>query len=568
MEPLIEPTAAEETPSSQLGALLIVVSVVSTILAHLGLNSITAGCLNPIAINGVASGHVTSLMISEMTTIDSKRASFLKLVYIIVFVVAAITTRTLISYSGGETGIGAGVMNQICTGVLGLNKDKMEQFQGWSCFCQDEEKAKLQTYIGLFSVVYLVLGVMICNQTSSRPWDFTKVLNIDIRRAGLSESSVIPKGIKNVFAALTIGATSDFRCLIQFVGFLYISTTLLLNNETLICFLFECVIVQSNGVPNIAIVVVSTILNLVLFYFFIVITARHLRQLAAARYSNMILLDGSDARRLRGIGFLDVLLRGQSCMLEGAVPKDQTASKKSDKKPSQPEDSLVIEQGVTNTNLGPREAFEKAIAGGFVHFLCMTVVGLAYNQSPASLQGLMTGISRATRAKKSQSMKVGVMLMGKLEVATESQTVLPSSNPTVLVRESGWGVATSFQLKPRFRYGGCCPNKLGIRERDNWGRVAQARAFPLIASGPCEHSCGSNLLSKTRTPYANWTIDGTRSGMVRSNFGFPSGNLSMWRPRSSFRVFLRSERQLGLEISTIGGLFWIQTFQRSSSSAC
>lgn len=246
-EPLIEPTAAEETPSSQLGicdgksefldgALLIVVSVVSTILAHLGLNSITAGCLNPIAIGGVASGHVTSLMISEMTTIDSKRASFLKLVYIIVFVVAAITTRTLISYSGGETGIGAGVMNQICTGVLGLNKDKMEQFQGWSCSSQDEEKAKLQTYIGLFSVVYLVLGVMICNQTSSRPWDFTKVLNIDIRRAGLSESSVIPKGIKNVFAALTIGATSDFRCLIQFVGFLYISTTLLLNNETLICF--------------------------------------------------------------------------------------------------------------------------------------------------------------------------------------------------------------------------------------------------------------------------------------------------------------------------------------------
>ena len=115
-------------------------------------------------------------------------------------------------------------------------------------------------------------------------------------------------------------------------------------------------------------------------------------------------------------------------MLEGAVPKDQTASKKSEGKASQPEDSLVVEQGQANTNLGPREAFEKAISGGLVHFLCMTVVGLAFNQSPASLRGLV-GISRATRAKKSQSMKVGVMLMGKLEVATESQTVLPSSNP-------------------------------------------------------------------------------------------------------------------------------------------
>lgn len=207
------------------------------------------------------------------------------------------------------------------------------------------------------------------------------------------------------------------------------------GDETLVCFLFQCILVLSDEEPGVAIIVVSAIINIILYYFFVVVTLRHSRLLSGSRYSSIFLLDGSESRRLRGAGYLDVVLRGQPSLIEGCVPKDQATVKPGDKTNSQVDDALVSENNETNSNLGPRDVADRAFASGLVGFICYTIIGIAFNQSPSALRG-QENISRATRGKKSQSIKTGITLMGKLEIPRESQNVLPASKGTALIRIS------------------------------------------------------------------------------------------------------------------------------------
>ena len=78
---------------------------------------------------------------------------------------------------------------------------------------------------------------------------------------------------------------------------------------------------------------------------------------------------------------------------------------------------------------------ERALSMGLVGYMIYTILGLAFNPSPAALRAVK-GLSRATRGKLTQSLLAGKGLLKRLAFQKESQNVLPASNPSATVRVS------------------------------------------------------------------------------------------------------------------------------------
>ena len=99
-----------------------------------------------------------------------------------------------------------------------------------------------------------------------------------------------------------------------------------------------------------------------------------------------------------------------------------------------------------NTNLGPREQFERATREGLAVWCLWSLLGVAHIVSPAALRGESTG-SRATGRAPSQVALAGRKFLSRLGVGRDSQNVLSSSNPTSSLRAAlGSSTNTGFQL--------------------------------------------------------------------------------------------------------------------------
>ena len=417
------------------GSLLIVISMISLILSKVGLVVFVSEWMLPVTMGILLAGHSTSYLLKNLGKTGWKAQFSLNALYFAILFITAVGSSFAMSLFGEENGLGKNTMAGICSKMKLQKPESDTKFSGWMCYPEDKAFAEAQCSVGVCCIIFLQIGTTICSQASNQPWSFTRVLPSDIRRSILAENSLVPKNLKDIVAGVTIGGFNDFRGFLLFLSLVNFSLTLLFCGETFLCFLSQCVLVQSESEPNVVIVILSSLFNMVFYYFSVVIFLRHSRFLASNRYSSILLLDGSESRRLRGAGYLDVVLRGQSSLIEGRVPMDQTSVKSENKPRDQKVDALVSESNEANSNLGPRDVAERAIASGLVGFICYTIVGIAYNNSPAALRG-QENISRATRGKKNQSLKTGIELVKKMDIARESQNVLPASNGTALIRIS------------------------------------------------------------------------------------------------------------------------------------
>ena len=109
---------------------------------------------------------------------------------------------------------------------------------------------------------------------------------------------------------------------------------------------------------------------------------------------------------------------------------------------------------------------EKALSSGFISYVVYTVLGLAFNTSPAALRGI-EGLSRGTKGQLSQALTAGKALYKKLSLPRESQNVLPAANPSAIIRVSLTTTATqAFSL-----------SLVGVQEkypRESWTRASSA----------------------------------------------------------------------------------------------
>lgn len=143
-------------------------------------------------------------------------------------------------------------------------------FKGWTCFQDDPKMAEIQCSAGLFIMVMFLFGALMCHNSSESPWDFSPVAKWDLRRAFLYEGSFLPRSMRNLVAGLTMASFRDFRGLTLLTTFLYVSSTVFFGGESLFCFLAQCALIQSGSDPNVAVLILVSFVNLLIFYLFIV----------------------------------------------------------------------------------------------------------------------------------------------------------------------------------------------------------------------------------------------------------------------------------------------------------
>ena len=177
-----------------------------------------------------------------------------------------------------------------------------------------------------------------------------------------------------------------------------------------------------------------------------------------------------EGRPLRATGYLDVLIRGQTSLADGKVPLDQASVVEEEGTEPEQNDPLTAENIESNSNLGPRDMSEKALSPGIIGYLAYTVIGLAFNSSPAALRGV-ENLSRGTRGKLSQVVPAGKGLLKRLSMPKESQNVLPAANPSATIRVSMSATANqAFSL-----------SLLAVEEK--YSRESWSRASAAIGSG-------------------------------------------------------------------------------------